>query len=393
MKTRLLAAALATAFALPSFGADASNDPAPFKEPKLFDFDFRFDIDLGDFLLADAGTAAQRSAEVAREKAEHMREWAQSFTENMQGSMAYMFSDRVGRGKVVKGAPYSADIVTESNQRLADGNVITHRKVSRVYRDGEGRTRQESYRDDKLRSVYISDPVAKTNYTLLPEAKIAVTIPRIDTAIERVLRIGPRAEREKTIEHEVTHDGRRVTVRTIEDKDGGPGVREEVRVQVIRMGDGTSKEVIVPIAPVPPVPPAPPVPGAQPVPPIPPLPPMPGVSTLRFESTSHLGKGTTASLGTKDFDGVKAEGKSTVWTIPAGKIGNLKPINVTSESWYSPELQVTVYSRHDDPRTGESIYRLAAIKRAEPQPDLFKVPEGYQTKGRRKPEEKPEAKR
>jgi hypothetical protein len=388
MKTRILAAALATAFALPSFGADGPKVPAPPMEPKLHDFDFRFSFDLGDFdLLADATTGAQRGAEIAREQAEHMREWAQHFSENMQGSMAYMFSDRVGRGKVVKGAPYSADLVTETNQKLADGNVITHRKVSRVYRDGEGRTRQESYRDDKLRSVYISDPVGRVNYTLIPEAKIAVTIPRVETRIERS---GARAEREKVIEHETTHGERRVTVRTVEDKDGGPGVREEVRVQVIRMGDGSSKEIIVPIPPVPPVPPTP---GTQPIPPAPPLPPMPGVSTFRFESTAHLGKGTTTSLGARDFDGVKAEGKSTVWTIPAGKIGNRNAINVTSESWYSPELQVTVYSRHDDPRTGESIYRLAAIKRAEPQPDLFKVPEGYQTKGRRKPEEKPEAKR
>ncbi len=388
MKTRILAAALATAFALPSFGADAPKDPAPPKEPKAFDFDFRFNFDLGDFdLLADAGDGAQRGAEIAREQAEHMRDWAQQFSESMQGSMAYMFSDRVGRGKVVKGAPYSADIVTETNQRLADGNLITHKKVSRVYRDGEGRTRQESYRDDKLRSVYITDPVERVNYTLIPEAKMAVTIPRVETRIERS---GSRAEREKVIEHETTHGDRRVTVRTVEDKDGGPGVREEVRVQVIRMGDGTSKEVIIPIPPVPPVPP---VAATPPIPPIPPLPPMPGVSTFRFESTAHLGKGTATSLGTKDFDGVKAEGKSTVWTIPAGKIGNRNAINVTSESWYSPELQVTVYSRHDDPRTGESIYRLAAIKRAEPQPDLFKVPEGYQTRGRRKPEEKPEAKR
>jgi hypothetical protein len=101
---------------------------------------------------------------------------------------------------------------------------------------------------------------------------------------------------------------------------------------------------------------------------------------MRFESTARLGKGVTTSLGTKDFDGVKAEGKSTVWTIPAGEIGNRNPIQVTSESWYSPDLQVTVYSRHSDPRTGESIYRLAGIKRAEPDANLFKVPEGYDLK-------------
>jgi hypothetical protein len=392
MKKRLLVAAVFAALALPAIGADAPREPKEPREPKLFDFDFKFDFELPamDF-LADAGSAAQHQAEFARAHVEQMREWAQNFAENMQGSMAYMFSDRVGRGKVVKGAPYSAEVVTESNQKLADGNVITHRKVSRVYRDGEGRTRQESVRDGKLRSVYISDPVAKANYTLLPDSKIALTTPRFETRIERS---APRAERERErtserVERDAQGD-RRITVRTIEDRDGGPGVREEVRVQVVRMGDGTSKEIVVP---VPPVPPRPLVPGAAPVPPVPPLPPMPGVNTLRFESTSHLGKGATTNLGAKDFDGVKAEGKSTVWTIPAGQIGNRNPINVTSESWYSPDLQVTVYSRHDDPRTGESIYRLAAIKRAEPQPDLFKVPEDYQTKGRGKREEKPEAKR
>ena len=103
---------------------------------------------------------------------------------------------------------------------------------------------------------------------------------------------------------------------------------------------------------------------------------------MRFESTAALGKGVTSKLGTREFDGVKAEGTSTVWTIPAGQIGNRNPINVTSESWYSPDLQVTVYSRHNDPRTGESIYRLASLKRAEPPADLFKVPEGYSIKGR-----------
>jgi hypothetical protein len=124
------------------------------------------------------------------------------------------------------------------------------------------------------------------------------------------------------------------------------------------------------------------VPPVPPVPPLLPIPPLPGVNTLRFESTAKLGKGVTTSLGTKDFDGVKAEGKSTTWTIPAGEIGNRNAINVMSESWYAPDLQVTVYSRHADPRTGESIYRLSSIRRGEPAADLFKVPEDYTVKGR-----------
>jgi hypothetical protein len=115
---------------------------------------------------------------------------------------------------------------------------------------------------------------------------------------------------------------------------------------------------------------------------VPPVPPLPGITTMRFESTAKLGKGVTTSLGTKEFEGVKAEGKSTTWTIAAGEIGNRNPITVMSETWYSPDLQVTVYSRHSDPRTGESIYRLANIRRGEPAADLFKVPDDYNVKKR-----------
>ena len=84
--------------------------------------------------------------------------------------------------------------------------------------------------------------------------------------------------------------------------------------------------------------------------------------------------GVTSASDAPPLEGVPA--------IPAGEIGNRNPINVTSESWYSPELQVTVQTRYNDPRTGESVYRLANIRRVEPAPDLFKVPEGYEVKSR-----------
>ena len=87
---------------------------------------------------------------------------------------------------------------------------------------------------------------------------------------------------------------------------------------------------------------------------------------------------------------MKADGKSTVWTIAAGEIGNRNAINVTSESWYSPDLQVTVYSRYNDPRTGEIIYRLAGIRRGEPSADLFKIPAGYEVKRRERETPRPQ---
>jgi hypothetical protein len=169
-----------------------------------------------------------------------------------------------------------------------------------------------------------------------------------------------------------------VVVKKIDATESGDGTRrEEVRVQVIRSGDGRE------VAPLPPVPPAPFLPpGAAhaplgPIPPMPPLPPMPGLETLRFESTARLGKGVTTSLGAKDFGGVRAEGKSTVWTIAAGEIGNRNPIQIASETWFAPDLQVTVSSRYSDPRTGESTYRLANIQRGEPAAELFRVPAEY----------------
>src|SRR5689334_453011 len=46
-------------------------------------------------------------------------------------------------GRVVKDAPYSADVITETTQTLPDGNRIHQTNSARVYRDSEGRTRRE----------------------------------------------------------------------------------------------------------------------------------------------------------------------------------------------------------------------------------------------------------
>lgn len=87
----------------------------------------------------------------------------------------------------------------------------------------------------------------------------------------------------------------------------------------------------------------------------------------------------TESLGTKTIEGIKADGTRVTFEIPAGQIGNGKPIEVVTERWFSPELQVLVMSRHVDPIAGEHVFRLINIKRAEPAPDLFTVPKGFRT--------------
>ena len=102
------------------------------------------------------------------------------------GSPAFV---RVGiEGGVVKGAPYSADVINESVQVLSDGNRIVHRSTSRVYRDGEGRTRREEDRPSGSPAIVISDPVAGTSWTLDVEAHSArqsPSLPFIYSSINR----------------------------------------------------------------------------------------------------------------------------------------------------------------------------------------------------------------
>src|SRR5579864_3556760 len=88
----------------------------------------------------------------------------------------------------------------------------------------------------------------------------------------------------------------------------------------------------------------------------------------------------TESLGSQTMDGVVVEGKRVTRTIPAGQIGNSQPIEITSEVWTSPDLQVIVMSKHKDPRFGETIYQLTEIQRVEPDHSLFEIPAGYTVK-------------
>jgi len=80
------------------------------------------------------------------------------------------------------------------------------------------------------------------------------------------------------------------------------------------------------------------------------------------------------------MEGVVVEGKRVTRTIPAGQIGNTQPIEITSEVWTSPDLQVIVMSKHSDPRFGETTYQLTGIQRAEPDHSLFEIPPGYAVK-------------
>jgi hypothetical protein len=112
----------------------------------------------------------------------------------------------------------------------------------------------------------------------------------------------------------------------------------------------------------------------EPPPPLPPPPPPPGV---RPRSRPDGVANWPEPLGTRQIEGVAATGTRRTETIPAGRIGNDRPIVITDERWESPDLKVLVLSQHHDPRTGDVEYRLTNISRAEPAQHLFTVPADY----------------
>jgi hypothetical protein len=213
-------------------------------------------------------------------------------------------------GDPVENAPYSAEIVNEVTQELADGNRIERRTTGAVARDARGRVRREHQLaaigpvvpEGDVRMVTISDPVARVHYSLDPVRKVA---------------------RRSRPPRKMRLDGGGVPGPMIFNKRVGP----EIGLDVL---DG-------------------------------PKPP-----DVR---TEHL--------GTKEYEGVRADGTRTTATLAAGAIGNLRPIEIVSERWYAPELGVVVFSRRADPRFGETIYRLTNITRAEPDASLFQVPADY----------------
>ena len=99
-------------------------------------------------------------------------------------------------------------------------------------------------------------------------------------------------------------------------------------------------------------------------------PPQAAVTTTQAPVAVH-------DLGRQVMEGLTVEGKGSSSIIPVGQIGNNRPIETTTERWYSPDLQVVVMTRSNDPLTGETVFRLTEIRRAEPDPSLFVIPAGF----------------
>ena len=250
-----------------------------------------------------------------------------------------MLGERVALERsVVKGAPYSAEVLVESSQALADGNRINQRSTGRVYRDTEGRTRREEDRGNGTVSISIVDPVAGVSYSLDPENRIAWKT--ASQASEEIL---------KKIEAKRKQERQQVE----EERARGAGEPNRESASAAELEGHKKREAELEAA---------------------------RIAAGRVERGPAAKDHTEGPLERKSLEGVTVEGRRSTTTIRAGAIGNDLPITITSEEWSSPDLKVLVMTRRNDPRNGESSYKLTNIVRAEPDRSLFQVPSDYTIK-------------
>lgn len=218
---------------------------------------------------------------------------------------------------LVKGSPFSADSITEHVQTLNDGNRMGRKSTAHIYRDGAGRTR----RDHELTRGNVVGPDGQPPRLIVindPVARVNYTI-ETQSGVARKRQLPPQRILEQF---------------------------EKAR------GDNAPFSVLIPT------------------------------------STAHrrMAEGDAASpmptpqkekLPAQTIEGVLAEGTRTTLTIPAGEFDNEQPMTITHEEWYAPELQMIVLMKHNDPRFGETTFRLTNIMRGDPAADLFQLPQGY----------------
>ena len=226
---------------------------------------------------------------------------------------------------LVKGSAFSADSLTEHFQTLADGNRMGRKFAAHIYRDTAGRTRREY----ELGANSLAPDGQPPREIIIndPVGRVNYVInTQTGTAQKMIL---PPARVMETMQR--------------------------------AMGDNAPFSVL-----------------------------MPAGTAHRRVAEGDAGPPPPTpvkeKLPAQTIEGVLAEGTRITLTIPAGEFDNEKPMVITHEEWYAPELQMIVLMKHNDPRFGETTFRLTNILRGEPAAELFQLPQGYRVvdgRGRR----------
>ena len=228
--------------------------------------------------------------------------------------------------------------------------------TARAYRDSAGRTREESLNDKgDVRMVVIKDPVAGVRWILSPQAKTATRISMPagkPAAFYKAPQDGNMHVLERTMSPDGSAEHDRHEARGAGGRRGAGKHRRSSRCVCRRDASRMN--------------------GA--------LPQMNLLLSGAYGDMKWSRHATSKTLAPREIDGVKATGQVRSYEIPAGELGNRNPIVVSDETWYAPDLHITLSSKHSDPRTGDSLFRIENLKRDEPAPALFAPPADYAVK-------------
>ncbi|HEY2846844.1 MAG TPA: hypothetical protein VGI80_03440 [Pyrinomonadaceae bacterium] len=306
--------------------------------------------------------------------------------------------------QAIKGQPFSADTVSESVQTLADGNRIVQTSNGKIYRNSEGRVRREitggnggsgglganTYFFNYGPGISIAEPAGGRRVLLNEQDKTARTVTVVpETEVRVTTRSGTgegvgsgagvgtgvttlRAATEASL----TDEQKKALEILKGHREGDPytpeqqKAREVLQTASIMRAQGSFK-TMAPLAATGPVLAVSGAGLAR------------GLATASGDNWFVGGLGDskwetkTDDLGTQNIEGVTCEGTRRTTTIPAGAIGNERPIEIVYERWFSKDLGMVVSSKHSDPRFGEQTYTLKNVVRAEPDPALFTVPREF----------------
>jgi hypothetical protein len=228
----------------------------------------------------------------------------------------HVMGEEAAHGPTVAGKPVSATEQHHSLQVLADGTHIENTENNNFYRDEQGRTRVEHQGKAGVSHVMIHDPVAGYVAMLDPVNKVAHK-----TAHTAGQPAGAKATAEAPHGH----------------------------VRAARFAGHTAVQAS----------------GSD------------TAMVVTQHAEMNLPAPVKEDLGTQTINGVVARGTRSTMTIPVGKMGNDRPIQVVNESWFSDDLQMVVKSVNNDPRFGETTYELTNIERSAPAASLFQIPSDY----------------
>lgn len=228
-------------------------------------------------------------------------------------------------GTGTQNVPFSADEVQVTDRVLGDGNHIHQERHGRRFRDSQGRTRMEmelrpaADGHEAVTHVHILDPVKKVSINWNSQQRVAMVQPygRVDS------------------------------------KPGVPVPPSACAPRASGCGGGSGGGGALGDASL-------------------------GSTVVR--SPSRTLSQNKEGLGTQVIEGFTVTGTRFTRITPAGEMGNEKPVTTVHETWFSPELHLSLVTQFDNPMSGVSTIRLINIQRGEPDPQLFQPPADYTVK-------------